>query len=561
MPDVFLSYNREDQGTAQRFAEAFEQEGFSVWWDVTLRSGETYDQVTERALRSARAVVVLWSPRSVESRWVRAEATVADRNRTLVPARIEACDLPIMFELTQTADLSYWDGDIAAPIWRAFRADVQRFVETDAEPAPAAPPAPATEPPSPSKRPSRGARPSIAILPFINRSGVTEDDVVANGMAEDITVALSLSRRMKVIASSVVAAYRTGARDVRQIGRDLDVRYLLEGNVRRVGDDLRVTAQLVEAEDGDILWTQKFDRPLSELSALQEDLVTEVAAHLGGEVDRAEMEHALRKPGDITAWEAVLRAVAMLERASIASVNAAAAEAEKAIAIDPNYDLAHATYALCLAFRYGVQESDDTVLKQRALDAVARARAFDSRDPIVLARIASALDFMGSFNEGLPFAERAVSLNPRLEIPHISLGNILHKLGRWDDAIAQFEAIEQLAPTSYWWRACLFFRAKVELCAGRTERALELTERSLLVNYSMPSQIIKVLCLIELGRSNEGTQAMEHMRTMDPHLSFGNVERILRANIGHGVKPGEIDARVALLRKLWNEVTAEGASP
>jgi TolB-like protein len=558
MPDVFLSYNREDQRTAQRFAEAFEQEGFSVWWDVTLRSGETYDQVTERALRSARAVVVLWSPRSVESRWVRAEATVADRNRTLVPARIEACDLPIMFELTQTADLSYWDGDTAAPIWRAFRADVQRFVETGAEPTPAAP---AAEPSSPSKHPSRGARPSIAILPFINRSGVVEDDVVANGMAEDITVALSLSRRMKVIASSVVAAYRTGARDVRQIGRDLDVRYLLEGNVRRVGDDLRVTAQLIEAEEGDILWTQKFDRPLSELSALQEDLVTEVAAHLGGEVDRAEIEHALRKPGDITAWEAVLRAVALLERASRTSVEAATEEAEKAVAIDPNYDLAHATYALALAFLYGVQERDDAVLKQRALDAVARTRAFDSRDPIVLARIASALDFMGMASEGLPFAERAVSLNPRLEIPRIALGNIMHKLSRWDDAIAQFEAIERLVPTSYWARACLFFRAKVELCAGKTSKALELTERSLLVNYSMPSQIIKVLCLIELGRSAESAQAMVHMRTMDPHLCFGNVERIFRANIGHGMNPGELDARVALLRKIWNEFTAESASP
>src|SRR6516162_6942371 len=109
-PDIFLSYTREEQATAQRFAEAFEAQGYSVWWDVTLRSGEAYDQVTEDALRNAKAVVVLWSKISVVSRWVRAEATLADRNRTLVPARIEACDLPIMFELTQTADLAQWTG-------------------------------------------------------------------------------------------------------------------------------------------------------------------------------------------------------------------------------------------------------------------------------------------------------------------------------------------------------------------------------------------------------------------------------------------------------------------
>src|SRR4051794_16348044 len=146
MPDIFLSYTREDQATAQRFAEGFEAQGFSVWWDVTLRSGEAYDQVTEEALRTAKAVVVLWSPKSVASRWVRAEATLADRNHTLVPARIEVCDLPIMFELTQTADLCRWAGASDDPAWRAFLADVRRFVEggavpTSPSPARAAPPA------------------------------------------------------------------------------------------------------------------------------------------------------------------------------------------------------------------------------------------------------------------------------------------------------------------------------------------------------------------------------------------------------------------------------------
>src|SRR6516165_4155730 len=120
MADIFLSYNREDQATAQRFAEAFEAQGFSVWWDVTLRSGEAYDQVTEEALRTAKAVVVLWSKRSVTSRWVRAEATLANRNGTLHAAMIVTGDLPIMFELTQTAELSHRRGDAADKAWLAF---------------------------------------------------------------------------------------------------------------------------------------------------------------------------------------------------------------------------------------------------------------------------------------------------------------------------------------------------------------------------------------------------------------------------------------------------------
>ena len=124
MPDIFLSYNREDQAVARRFAEAFGAEGFEVWWDATLKSGEAYDEVTETALRTAKAVVVLWSPRSVVSRWVRAEATLADRNKTLVPCTIEPCDRPIMFELTQTAELSHWQGDPTDKAWTAFLTDV-----------------------------------------------------------------------------------------------------------------------------------------------------------------------------------------------------------------------------------------------------------------------------------------------------------------------------------------------------------------------------------------------------------------------------------------------------
>jgi TIR domain len=94
-PDIFLSYARGDQATAGRFAEAFEAQGFSVWWDAALRSGEAWDQEIEKALKAAKAVVVLWSKQSVESRWVRAEATLADRNKTLVPVMIEACNMSV----------------------------------------------------------------------------------------------------------------------------------------------------------------------------------------------------------------------------------------------------------------------------------------------------------------------------------------------------------------------------------------------------------------------------------------------------------------------------------
>ncbi|HEY0629404.1 MAG TPA: TIR domain-containing protein [Sphingomicrobium sp.] len=133
-PDIFISYSREDRSAARHFAACFTRAGFNVWWDAALRSGETFDEVIEKELRAAKAVVVLWSPRSVASRWVRAEATLADRFNKLVPVIIEACNLPIIFELTHAADLADWTGDEADSRWETLIDDLRRLVG-DGEPA------------------------------------------------------------------------------------------------------------------------------------------------------------------------------------------------------------------------------------------------------------------------------------------------------------------------------------------------------------------------------------------------------------------------------------------
>jgi hypothetical protein len=135
--DIFLSYARQDRPTARIFAESLIAEGFRVWWDASLHSGETFDEVIEQRLRDAKAVVVLWSPRSVSSRWVRAEATLADRRNKLAPAIIESCDRPIIFELTHAAELSGWAGDRSDVRWESFVEDLRRLVDAVQEPEPA----------------------------------------------------------------------------------------------------------------------------------------------------------------------------------------------------------------------------------------------------------------------------------------------------------------------------------------------------------------------------------------------------------------------------------------
>lgn len=176
MAEVFLSYSRVDRPTAQIIAEALETEGFSVWWDKILRAGQTYDEVTESMLRESHVVVVLWSQTSVKSTWVRAEATQGQRNCVLVPAMIEDAERPIMFELTQTADLIGWNGDRSDERWTGFVEDLKRALEkpkpsgaaaTDATSTPAAIATPPVQKPAEpvTQAPAAAAAPKPAPAP------------------------------------------------------------------------------------------------------------------------------------------------------------------------------------------------------------------------------------------------------------------------------------------------------------------------------------------------------------------------------------------------------------
>jgi TolB-like protein len=524
-PDIFLSYNREDADVAKRYAEAFKGEGFEVWWDAHLRSGEAYDQVTEKALRGAKAVVVLWSPRSVESRWVRAEATLADRNKVLVPAMIEACERPIMFELTQTAELAHWDGDPFDRAWQAFLGDVRGFIErgrakeAEAQPhaAPAVAPAPVDE-----------GRPALAIMPFVNRSGQQDDDVFGEGMVEDLIAALSTNGDMKVIASSATRSYRETGFDIRQVGEELGARYMLEGNIRRVGDALRVTAQLVDATKGEILWTQKFDRPLADIAALQEDLVIEVAAHLGVQVNKIELERALKKPGDLTAWEALLRSAVWGLQQTSQSMERALEESRKAVALAPDFAQAHAQLAMNLAGNYWQVPGMRTEECRKETQQIAkRAIGLDRDNPSVLVLAAQALCLTGNWAEGQRCAERAVEINPEIEASHVAMVMVCNYFERADEALEHLDAIQRLAPRGASAHIRAVQRAGALYMVGRYEEALAANQQALLLlpNFSFAIKDL-VIYHEKLGRREEALAALEEFKASWPGVTLEFVERL-----------------------------------
>jgi TolB-like protein len=382
-PDIFLSYSREDQPTARRFAEALEQEGFSVWWDQTLDAGETYDEVTANALDSATAAVVLWSSKSVGSRWVRAEATLADRQSKLIPALIETCRLPIQFELTQTADLSGWSGDRGDPRWQSFVAGLRRACarqrpaqmlqpagRTEAPPSPApqargprrnrglyigigaavilgltvvawkilagreaTAPAAAQSPAqiaSPGARAATAAQPSIAVLPFVNMSSDPEQEYFSDGLTEELLNELAQVPDLRVIGRTSSFAFKGKTGDLRRIGEELGVNNLLEGSVRKAGDRVVITAQLINAADGSHLWSGKYERQLDDIFAIQE----EIARNVAGELQlRMSPEGTHVGTRNLAAYDEFLAGRAALNT----SAQSAVPRLQRAVALDPSF--------------------------------------------------------------------------------------------------------------------------------------------------------------------------------------------------------------------------------
>lgn len=272
MADVFLSYARQDADVARRFADSFQASGFSVWWDDALRSGETFDETIERALREAKAVVVLWSPSSVLSRWVRAEATHADRNRTLVPVMIESCDRPIIFELTHTADFTHWRGSREDKAWQGLLSDVRQLVDAQAAPRSAAMSGDAASVPPVSSRGATPAKPGVVILPFVNMSGDPEQEYFSDGVTEDIITDLARVSALTVASRNAAFSYKGKTVVPEQLARALKVSHVMEGSVRKSGNRVRITAQLMEAATDTQIWAERFDRTLDDIFAIQDEI-------------------------------------------------------------------------------------------------------------------------------------------------------------------------------------------------------------------------------------------------------------------------------------------------
>jgi adenylate cyclase len=305
MADVFVSYTRSDKPRVAPLVAAIEANGWTVWWDPEIFPGQEFDRQIAAELKVAAAVLVVWTPNAVESRWVRGEAREGAERGILVPVRFERADLPIDLRTLHTTELDDWGDDPRSPqaqeVMRALGAMIARQQ--------AAQSATAISASGPSTLAHGSARSAICVLPFVNMSGDPEQEYFSDGITEDIITDLSKVSALAVASRNSAFVFKGKHVDVLKVARELKVTHVLEGSVRKAGGRVRITAQLVDGSSNEHVWAERYDRDLDDIFALQDEISGAIVEALKLRLLPEEKKAiAQRGTGDIQAYDLYLMA-------------------------------------------------------------------------------------------------------------------------------------------------------------------------------------------------------------------------------------------------------------
>src|SRR3954470_18073837 len=284
MSHVFISYARTDEPLATLIADSLREDGFEVWRDDELPAHRAYAEVIEERIKGARAVVVLWSAEAAKSQWVRAEADTARSALTLVQATLDGTIPPMPFNQIQCADLKAWDGQRTSPGWRKLIASVAELAGPRGEPE--------------TSRASSSTV-SVCVLPFQNMSGDPEQEYFSDGISEDITTDLSNVSALEVIARNTAFTFKGQSVNVCEVARKLGVTHVLEGSVRKVANQVRITAQLIDGRTGGHVWADRFDRDLTDIFTIQDEISRSIVNALKVKLLPAEREAIERRGTEV----------------------------------------------------------------------------------------------------------------------------------------------------------------------------------------------------------------------------------------------------------------------
>jgi adenylate cyclase len=416
-------------------------------------------------------------------------------------------------------------------VWRWISQDPTTSLQTLADPKP----------------PSLPDKPSIAVLPFDNMSGDHEQEYFADGITEDIITGLSRMRWLLVIARNTTFTLKGKAVDVTRVGRQLGVRYILEGSVRRAGDRVRISAQLLDVSSGGHIWADKFDRELTDIFSLQDEITETIIATINPEITFAEIEGAKRKRSEnLDVWDQYLRALPYAHQIEQKANERAVQLLGEALSLDPEYSSAHALLAYCYTndayFRWSGSGRESL---NSALGEARTALSLDPDDPFAHTSFAVVQIGLVQHEEAIAAATRALELDPNSALAHGVLGVALAMCGRDEAAMDALRRAFRGSPRDPMRWSWFQGQANAHFAAGRYAEAYDAARRTARLKPTWPGcHMIMAASAAHQNRMEEADSAMRELLRVAPRMSLRSVRRS-----PHFTRPADAKAYIDGLAK------------
>jgi adenylate cyclase len=437
MPDVFVSYARSTEPQAKAIADALRTHGYSVWRDNEILAHKPYAQVIEERLRSSRAVLVIWSADALKSQWVRAEADAARELGTLVQVTVDGTMPPLPFNQIQCASICV-DQGVEGLGWEKLTDSLAILVGKEA-PAPR----------NPARLQRERTETSIVVLPFVNMSGEAEQEYFSDGISEDITTDLSKVSALDVTARNTAFTFKGSSVDVLEVAQKLNVSHVLEGSVRKSGSRLRISAQLIDGRTGNHAWAERYDRELTDIFEIQDEISQAIVGALKVKLLPAERK-AIEQRGTSSAEAYNLYLMARKYWVSgnygdVRREQRAIRLCQRAVELDPGYAQAWALIALAqVSMQYYFDAPCDN-----ALDAAERALSIDPTIAEAYAVKARVLSEVLNFADAEIELAKALELGPNSWEVNREAARIAYGQRKIDEAIHHYEKAVSLSDTDY----------------------------------------------------------------------------------------------------------------
>ena len=539
MADIFVSYARNDKGLVAPLVAALEAEGWSVWWDPEITPGEEFDSLISRELEGARSVVVVWTAGSAESRWVRGEARDAADRGALVPVRFGKAKLPIDFRAVHTTDLDGWGEDRNGAAFRGLFKALEAKLGTPKKSASAAAAA------------ERKAEVSICVLPFANMSGDPEQEYFSDGITEDIITDLGKVSALSVVSRNMAFSFKGAKGGVGDIGRQTSVSYVLVGSVRKSGERVRITAQLVNAANEAQVWGERYDRDLSDIFALQDEISKAIVSALKLTLLPDESRAiGQRATNNVKAYKFYLMARQFSVMGNERHQEIIVRLCKRAVELDPTYAAPWATMAVAQWDMHRRSAS-----KEDGQEAANRAIALDPKLADAHAALGAAHQGQGRYEIGLEACQQALRLDPDSYDGNRVAGMCCIALRRYEDAIRYLEKAASVVEAEF---TAASFAVQCYEATGDLDGVREAAKRAL-------ARVEKVIAvepdhgralgygaglLAHLGEAERAKEWIERGTLLDPDntiLHFNYVCALARLR--------EVDAALDLLESVISKAS------